>query len=103
MKFIRTFDDRYNNDLISYDDISSYIREEIQLGMVKPFDIENSLYKSGDYICSSFKINDRDVVVSSIVIDNYETNCVDCGRNYKTLSDCGGEIPSDFYFLSYNI
>lgn len=88
MKFIRTFDDRYDNDLISYDDISSYIREEIQLGMVKPFDIEHSLYKSGDYICSSFKINDRDVVVSSIVIDNSETHCVDCGRNYKTLSDC---------------
>lgn len=88
MKFIRTFNDRHNVDSVSYADISEYIREEIQLGGVKPFNIEHSLYKSGDYICSSFKINDRDVVVSSIVIDDSETHCVGCGRNYKTLSDC---------------
>lgn len=101
MKFIRKFDDRNNIDLLSYGDISSYIREEIKLGEAKPFDIEHSLYKSGDYICSSFKINDRDIVVSSIAIDNSETHCIDCGRNYKTLSDCTNQygINSDKYLV----
>jgi len=101
MKFIRTFNDRHNVDSVSYADISEYIREEIQLGIVKPFNIEHSLYKSGDYICSSFKINDRDVVVSSIVIDNSETHCVGCGQNYKTLSDCINQygIKSNEYLV----
>ena len=101
MKFIRTFNDRHNVDSVSYADISDYIREEIQLGIVKPFNIEHSLYKSGDYICSSFKINDRDVVVSSIVIDNSETHCVGCGQNYKTLSDCINQygIKSNEYLV----
>ena len=71
------------------------------MGIVKPFNIEHSLYKSGDYICSSFKINDRDVVVSSIVIDNSETHCVGCGQNYKTLSDCINQygIKSNEYLV----
>lgn len=87
MKYTKTFDDRDNSQKIDYSDISLYIREEIDLGKTKPYEIENSLYKSGDYICSSFKIDDRDVIVSSIVINDSDTICVNGGRQYNTLGD----------------
>jgi len=87
MKYIRTFNDKDDNQKKDYSDISLYIREEIDLGKTKPYEIEHSLYKSGDYICSSFKINDRDVIVSSIVINDNDTICVNGGRHYNTLVD----------------
>jgi hypothetical protein len=88
MKYIKTFNDRDNNNQkIDYSNISLYIREEIDLGKTKPYEIEHSLYKSGDYICSSFKINGRDVIVSSIVINDIDTICVNGGRHYNTLVD----------------
>jgi len=123
MKYIKTFDDKDNSQKIDYSDISIYIREEIDLGKTKPHEIENSLYKSGDYICSSFKIDDRDVIVSSIVINDSDTICVNGGRQYNTLGDYisqfglktdkylyigfgewtkglyNGEIISDFFIL----
>ena len=86
MKHLKTWEDR--NDLnTSYDDILLYINERVKLGSVKPFKIENELYKSGDYICSSFKIDGRDVIVSSIVIKDSDTLCIESGRHYKTLGD----------------
>lgn len=90
MKYIKTFNDRGNrgnSDKIDYNDISLYIREEINLGKTKPFSIENNLYKSGDYICSSFKIDKRDIIVSSIIINDSDTFCVNGGKNYNTLGD----------------
>jgi hypothetical protein len=87
MKYIKTFDDKDNSQKIDYSDISIYIREEIDLGKTKPYEIEHSLYKSGDYICSSFKIDGRDVIVSSIVINDSDTICVNGGRQYNTLGD----------------
>jgi hypothetical protein len=99
MKYIKIFEEKDNVDVIDYSDISSFIKEEIDLGNVKSFDIEHSLYKSGDYICSSFKIDNRDVIVTSIVVSDDKTICVDGGRNYKTLSDCVLQfgIKSDKY------
>jgi hypothetical protein len=94
MKNIKTFPDRNNLEVMDYSSISNYIREEIELGKCKPYEIEHNLYKSGDYICSSFKINDRDVIVSSIVISDEETKCPNGGRHYKTLND---------YLLQFNI
>ena len=87
MKYIKTYDDKDNYDIDDYSDISSYIREEIDLGSTKQYDIEHNLYKSGDYICSSFKIDNRDVIVSSIVINDSDTVCVNGGKHYKTLGD----------------
>ena len=63
MKYLKTFNDKDNCDIINYKDISNYIKEEIDLGNTKPYEIEHNLYKSGDYICSSFKIDNRDVIV----------------------------------------
>lgn len=99
MKYIVRFEEKDNLDIIDYSDISSFIKEEIELGNVKSFKIEHSLYESGDYICSSFKIDNRDVIVSSIVVDNNDTICVDAGRNYKTLGDCISQfgIKTDKY------
>jgi hypothetical protein len=88
MKYIKTFEDKDSFDIIDYSDISLYISEEIDLGTAKPYDIEYSLYKSGDYICSSFKIGNRDVIVSSIIINDVDTICVNGGRHYNTLGDC---------------
>jgi hypothetical protein len=48
--------------------ISNIILEQIEFGNVIPFPIQHKLYKSGDYICSSFGIEDRTVVVSSRLI-----------------------------------
>ena len=88
MKYIKRFEEKDNVYVIDYSDISSFIKEEIKLGNVKSFNVEHSLYESGDYICSSFKIDNRDVIVSSIVVDDNDTICVDGGRNYDTLGDC---------------
>ena len=88
MKHILRFQDRNDIDIIDYKNISNFIKEEVELGNTNPFDIEHSLYKSGDYICSSFKIDNRDFIVSSVVLDNSETTCIDCGRHYNTLEDC---------------
>ena len=88
MKHILRFQDRNDIDIIDYKNISNFIKEEVELGNTNPFDIEHSLYKSGDYICSSFKIDNRDVIVSSVILDNSETTCIDCGRHYNTLEDC---------------
>ena len=93
MKYIKTFEDRDDFEKFDYSDISEYIREEISLGNSIPYSVENSLYKSGDYLCSSFKIDKRDVIVSSIIINDSDTICVNGGRNYKTLSD---------YLLQFN-
>jgi hypothetical protein len=87
VKYIKTFNDKDDNQKLDYSDISLYIREEIDLGKTKPYEIEHNLYKSGDYICSSFKINDRDVIVSSIIINDNDTICVNGGRHYNTLGD----------------
>jgi signal peptidase I len=88
MKYIKRFEDKEIIDNVDYSDISFFIREEIRLGNVKPFYVENNLYKSGDYICSSFKIDNRDIIISSIVINDGDTICVESGRSYKKLSDC---------------
>jgi len=87
MKYIKTFNDRDDSYKIDYSDISLYIREKVDLGESKPYKVEHELYKSGDYICSSFKIDQRDVIVSSIIINDIDTICVDGGRYYKNLSD----------------
>lgn len=99
MKYIKTFEDRDNFDIIDYSNISEYIREEIDLGLTKPYIIEHSLYESGDYICSSFKIGERVVIVSSIIINDNDTICVNGGRNYNTLGDCISQfgISTDKY------
>ena len=99
MNYLKTFNDKDNCDIINYKDISNYIKEEIDLGNTKPYKIEHNLYKSGDYICSSFKIDNRDIIVSSIVINDDQTNCINGGRNYNTLSDCVSQfgILSDKY------
>lgn len=99
MKYIKRFEEKDNVDVIDYSDISSFIKEEIELGNVKSFDIEHSLYRSGDYICSSFKIDNRDIIVGSVVVSDDETICIDGGRNYKKLSDCISQfgIKSDKY------
>ena len=94
MKYMKTFEDRDDFEKFDYSNISKYIREEISLGNSIPYSVENNLYKSGDYICSSFKIGERDVIVSSIIINDSDTICVNGGRNYKTLSD---------YLLQFNI
>jgi hypothetical protein len=94
MKYIKTFGDRDDFQKFDYSDMSEYIREEISLGNSIPYSVQNNLYKSGDYICSSFKIGERDVIVSSIIINDSDTICVNGGRNYKTLSD---------YLLQFNI
>jgi hypothetical protein len=88
MKYIKTFEDKDTLTKVDYSDISLYIREEIDLGVTKPYNIEHSLYKSGDYICSSFKIGNRDVIVSSIIIGDSDTICVNGGKHYNTLGDC---------------
>jgi hypothetical protein len=91
----------------NFNDLSTYIKEEIDLGIVKPFDIKNKLYKSGDYTCSSFTIDDREVIVSSIVIPNNDIKVVNGGRNYKYLSDYLKQfgIQSDYFlyvgFMEY--
>jgi hypothetical protein len=87
MKYIKIFNDKDKINKIDYSDISLYIREEIDLGKTKPYKIEHSLYKSGDYICSSFKIDERDVIVSSIIINDIDTLCINGGKHYKKLSD----------------
>ena len=99
MKYIKTFEDKDSFIKVDYSDISLYIREEIDLGVAKPYNIEHSLYKSGDYICSSFKIDKRDVIVSSIIIDNNDTICINGGRHYNTLADCISQfgISTDKY------
>lgn len=51
------------------------------------YNIEHNLYKSGDYICSSFKIGERDVIVSSLIISDIDTICINGGRHYNTLGD----------------
>jgi len=87
VKYLKTYIDKDNSESIDYSDISLYIREEIELGLTKPYDVEHSLYKTGDYVCSSFKIDERDVIVSSVVIRNRDTSCINDGKNYKTLAD----------------
>jgi hypothetical protein len=68
--------------------LSDYISEEIDLGHSKTFPIKKRLYKSGDYICSSFQIDcNREVIVSSISIPSSEIKLVNNSRNYKTISD----------------
>lgn len=99
MKHIKRFEEKDNINIIDYSDISLFIREEIDLGNSETFNIEHNLYKSGDYICSSFKIDKRDVIVSSMVINDIDVICVESGRHYKTLSDCllQFDIKSDKY------
>ena len=99
MKYISTFDDKDNIHKIDYSDISTYIKEEINLGNTKPYNIDHRLYKSGDYICSSFKIDKRDVIVSSIIINDADTICVNGGRHYNTLGDYISQfsIKTDIY------
>lgn len=99
MKYISTFDDKDNIHKIDYSDISTYIKEEINLGNTKPYNIDHRLYKSGDYICSSFKIDKRDVIVSSIIINDADTICVNGGRHYNTLVDYISQfsIKTDIY------
>ena len=99
MKCIKTFNDKDNICKIDYSDISIYIREEINLGNTKPYNIDHHLYKSGDYICSSFKIDKRDVIVSSIIINDVDTICVNGGRHYSTLGDYISQfgIKTDIY------
>lgn len=99
MKYIKTFNDRSDIDLIDYNYISLYITDEIELGNSTPYNIDHSLYKSGDYICSSFKIGDRDVIISSIVVHDDDTICIDGGRYYNKLSDCISQfgIKTDKY------
>ena len=80
MKFIRTFDDRHNIDSLSYADISEYIREEIRTSGL------NVGYKKRDKFYGLF--------LSYHNIENFKI---------KSKIDIGGEILSDFYFLSYNI
>jgi hypothetical protein len=96
MKWIRTFDDRDIIESYNFNDISLYISQEISLGGVKSYDIDHSLYKSGDYICSSFTIQntERIVIVSSIIINDSDTICINGGRHYNTLGD---------YVLQYGI
>ena len=99
MKYIKTFGDRDDFEKFDYSDISEYIREEISLGNSIPYSVENSLYKSGDYLCSSFKIDKRDVIVSSIIINDVDTICVNGGRHYSTLGDYISQfgIKTDIY------
>lgn len=99
MKHIKTFDDKDNVYKIDYSDISIYIREEINLGNTKPYNIDHHLYKSGDYICSSFKIDRRDVIVSSIIINDVGTICSNGGIHYNTLGDYISQfgIKTDIY------
>jgi len=100
MKHIKRFEEKDNiEDIIDYSDVSSFIIEEIELGNVNSFNVEHNLYKSGDYICSSFKIDNRDVIVSSIVVYDEDTTCVDGGRHYNTLNDCISQfgIKTDKY------
>jgi len=99
MKYIKTFEDKDIIDMKDYRDLSIYIREEINLGTSKPYEIEHNLYKSGDYICSSFKIDERNIIVSSIIINDIDTICIDGGRNYKTLKDFTSQfgIETDKY------
>ena len=65
MKYIKTFEDRDDFEKFDYSDISEYIREEISLGNSIPYSVENSLYKSGDYLCSSFKIDKREYIIQN--------------------------------------
>jgi hypothetical protein len=90
MIHLRRFEDKDDISDLLYKqkinkEISSYISEEVTFGNSKPFEIEHELYKSGDYICSSFKIDNRDVIVSSIIID--DTRMVNSGKHYNYLSD----------------
>lgn len=104
MKWIRTFEEK---DILlpeSWVDISKYIREEINLGNAKSYDIEHNLYKSGDYICSSFKIDNRDVIVSSIVISDNDTKCIRGSKHYNTLSDIlfqFGINPNEYLYIGF--
>ena len=99
MKQIKRFEEKDNIDIIDYSNVSYFIREEIEIGNVKSFHIEHILYKSGDYTCSSFKIDNRDIIVSSIVVSDDDTICVDGGRHYNTLNDCISQfgIKTDKY------
>jgi hypothetical protein len=71
----------------NYKFFSDLIKEEISLGNTKSYDIDKSLYKSGDYICSQFKIDDRMVIVSSILIPNEDIKIIKNNRNYNGFSD----------------
>jgi hypothetical protein len=69
-----------------YRNISKLIKEQIELGNVEPYQISHRLYKSGDYICSSFKIDNRDIVVSSLLINDSDIKYMGENRHHKTLS-----------------
>ena len=90
----------------NYKYISDYIKEEIELGNSKSFDIDHNLYESGDYLCSSFKIGgDREVVVSSIRIDDKDILPVKGGRHYKTLSNYTGQFgfrPTEYLYVGFS-
>lgn len=63
MKHIKTFDDKDNIYKIDFSDISTYIREEIDLGNTKPYEIKNMVFH--------YKINY--IIFSSI--ENYLERC----------------------------
>jgi hypothetical protein len=92
----------------NFRDISDFIVEEIELGKSDPFPIKNRLYKSGDYTCTSFMIDHREVIVSSIVILSTDIKQVSPSRHYKTISDYISQfgIKSDSFlyvkFMEYS-
>jgi hypothetical protein len=70
-----------------YKEFIDLVNEEISLGHVDPYDIKKRFYKSGDYICSSFQIDDREVVVTSVMISSDEIKQDPPTKWYKTLNN----------------
>ena len=66
--------------------------EKIDFGKAKPFSLKNELYKSDEYICSSFEYLDNEnetmtVVVSGIIIDEKDIIQKTPSRHYITLNN----------------
>jgi len=74
-------------DLKKFKDFTDLVKEEISLGHVKPYEIQKRFYSMGDYICSSFQIEDREVVVTSVIIQPEEVIQDPPTRWYQTLND----------------
>jgi len=65
---------------------------EIDFGKAKPFSIEKNLYKSDEYICSSFEYIDKyneimTVIVAGIILDKTDIKQKYPSRHYKILND----------------